>query len=137
MFSFILRLRRPGAVALLGAAFVLGAIGCGDDDAKTKSKSSVSAVAAGPVLQEEPDADQLNCSHLANHENYGVAYDTAVTLAERARVTEGSTHQVATRISGAMDDLCEKRGDPAYRPAADAVEAVKRGGYKYQSPALP
>jgi hypothetical protein len=133
MFSFILRLRRPGAVALLGAAFVLGAIGCGDDDAKTKSKSSVSAVAAGPVLQEEPDADQLNCSHLANRENYPVAHDAAFTLAQRTRVADASTEQAATRIEGAMHDLCEKRADPAYRPAADAVEAVQRGGYETRS----
>ena len=129
MLTSISRMRRTGAVALLGSAFVLGTGGCGDDD-KAQPQPSTDAATAGPVLERDADPGEISCSHLANRDNYPTTHDIAFSLAKRIRVADGSTEQVAVRISGAMNDLCTKRDDPDYRPAADAVAAVKRGEYE-------
>jgi hypothetical protein len=121
--------RRAGSLAVLGAVLAVGAGGCGDDDDSGSQPAGTNAAASGPALRSEPSPSKLTCADLANRENYVVTYETALTLAERERMPGGNTQQAAVRITGAMVDLCEKRGEPAYAPAADAVAAVKRGEY--------
>jgi hypothetical protein len=120
--------RRAGLLAVLGAALAIGAGGCGDDDDDSASKpAGTNAAASGSPLRSEPAPSKLTCADLANRENYVVTYETALTLAESERLP--NTQQAAIRINGAMVDLCEKRDESAYAPAADALAAVKRGEY--------
>ena len=134
MLKSISRLRRPGAVALLGSALVLGASACGDDDDDKAQPAQPSGVAsAGPVLERDADPGEISCSHLTNRDNFAAAHSVAFRLAKSVDGAEGSTEQVAVRLTGAMTDLCEKRGDPSYRPSKDAVAAVERGEYETQT----
>jgi hypothetical protein len=132
MLKSISRLRRPGAVALLGSALVLGAGACGDDDGGDSdgAQPSGGVASAGPVLERDADPGDISCSHLANRDNFPATHDVAFQLAKSLEGVTGSTEQVAVRLTGAMTDLCGKRDDPDYRPAKDAAAAVERGEYE-------
>ena len=131
----ISHLRGPGIAALLATA-ALGVVACGDDDDNENSQPAAPP-AQGRVLDREPDPDQLTCSEIGNRDNYKITYDTAFSLAEDNPIEGSNTHQAAIRITGAMNDLCERRDNGAYRPAADALAAVKRGEYGGGSAQIP
>jgi hypothetical protein len=115
---------------------IAGVSACGGDDddepAQNTTPRATPAVAAGPALEEDPDPGTVNCSHLANRENYQAAYQAAYTLAKDVKLPDASEKTTASRILAAMNGLCEKRPEADYRPAEDAVAAVKRGEYKSQ-----
>ena len=123
MFPSSSQFRSAGLSVLLGAAIATGAAGCGDD------KKSSAAITPGPALTGRPDVSEVSCSALANRENYNTVYDSAIALVSREKVADGSNVQVATRSTGAMADMCRKRGEGDYRPGDDAVAAVRSGKY--------
>jgi hypothetical protein len=131
-------LRRRAAAAVLGAALCLGlANGCGGNgDSKKVSERTSRAAGGVPTLGAHPDPYKLTCSDIGNRENYPPVYDAAVILARAADLRDASDQQTATRLYAAVHDLCAKRANPAYRPAKDALVAVKRGEYRTES-ALP
>ena len=46
------------------------------------------------------------------------------------QLRDANQYQAAQRLIFALNDLCESADDASYRPAADALEAVKSGRYR-------
>ena len=120
------------AGVILGSVLCLVvANGCGGDGSSKSARKQVSGAApAAQSVGNHPDPYKLTCADIVNRENYPPVYDAAVVLAKAANPRDASDQQAATRVYAAVHGLCSKHRSEAYRPARDAVAAVKRGEYK-------
>ena len=128
---FISGLRRFVAAAMVAAALVLPATGCGSSSSKSPAKQQQ----VNRALGSHPDAYKLTCSDVSNHDKVLSVTNAAFDLANRLDLRTDSILHVATRIYAAQHDLCAKRADKTYRPTKDAVAAVKGGRYKVKTAA--
>ena len=65
--------------------------------------------------------------HSAKAQQFHIA---AQSLAREVRLPRTNRNQVWARLVYALLDICQRAGDPSYRPAREAVRRVRRGEYR-------
>ena len=124
--------RRTSALLAVSAAVL--ATGCGEEErastqAKQATEPAASTTATRP-LDENKSPYQIPCQDMADPLAAAKLTRRATfALADRAKVKGLTRLQASQSIYFAMTELC-KTNDPAYRPARDAVKAVKAGRYR-------
>jgi hypothetical protein len=114
------RLIRAAAAGAVVVALPL-ASGCGNDG------SQAEPAAAKVDLGEKPY--EITCRDLADKQAADWSRRATVTLANETKIRKLTLAQATQSIFFAMTELC-KQNNGAYKPAQDAVAAVKRGKYQ-------
>jgi hypothetical protein len=131
-------LRKTGPVTAFNALTALAvsamlASGCGGDDedepvaAKTRTPTttiSIEEAARSP--------NSITCRDIQTQSEAAgkAALAAANALAGTVQLRDAHHYQTTQRLLFAIYDLCERIDDGSYRPAADALEAVKSGSYR-------
>jgi hypothetical protein len=120
--------RELATLAVVAAA--VGA-GCGEDESPApRSGDAARDPGAYDFYRDNPYA--LACRHvLAIHSAKAQQFHIAAhSLARRVRLPGVNRNQVWARLVHARLDICQRADDPSYRPAREAVRAVRRGDYR-------
>ncbi len=123
------------ALIVTAALAFLVPMACGDDsgDAESPTRSEQAAPAkpeSTKPVDENKDPGKVTCADLQGPGGGALALVAGNTLASRANVANTSQLQVSNRIRLALEAICKKSGRPEFRPAEEAVKAVKAGKYK-------
>jgi len=112
------------------AALAVLASGCGGDDeaepAAAKSGTTISIEEAARSPKSITCMDIQTQSEAAGK----AALAAANALAGTVQLEGAHLYQTTQRLLFAIYDLCERVDDGSYRPAPDALEAVKAGRYR-------
>jgi hypothetical protein len=123
--------RRQTLIGLIACAAI--AAGCGDDDASTESKSEAKPVdLAARHAQLERNPYDLRCADI--RDKVASARITRVvqnSLATDAKIPGLNQLQSSQSIYFAITELCKAKPD-SYRPAKDAIAAVRSGEFRVQ-----
>jgi hypothetical protein len=117
-------------VTLAVVAAVAGGA-CGEDESPApRSGDAARDPRAYDFYRDHPYA--LTCRHvLAIHSAKAQQFHiAALSLAREVRLPRTNRNQVWARLVHALLDICQRAGDPSYRPAREAVRRVRRGEYR-------
>jgi hypothetical protein len=120
------RLIRAAAAGAVVVALPL-ASGCGNDGSQAEPAAAAKPAAAKVDLGEKPY--EITCRDLADKQAADWSRRATVTLANETKIRKLTLAQATQSIFFAMTELC-KQNNGAYKPAQDAVAAVKRGKYQ-------
>jgi hypothetical protein len=116
--------------ATLGALAALALGACGDDEDGAATPAAQEPKPAVEPKDVPTDPYALTCGHIADPAASAKASRRAsFTLADESGIDDRSRLQVAESMWFAMTELCKKEGD-GYKPAKDALAAVKAGKYE-------
>jgi hypothetical protein len=115
------------------AVSVMLASGCGGDEAATPAAAESRAPTA-TISEDEAyrSPRSITCTDIQTQSQAaGKATRVAANaLAATVKLRDASPYQTGQRLVFAMNDLCKSADNGSYRPAADAVKAVKSGRYR-------
>ena len=120
------RLIRAAAAGAVAVALPL-ASGCGDDGSQAEPAGAAKPAAAKVDLGEKPY--KITCRDLADEQAADWSRRATVTLANETTIGKLTLAQETHSIFYAMTELCGQNNG-AYKPAQDAVAAVKQGKYQ-------
>jgi hypothetical protein len=113
------------------AVVVAAGAGCGEDGSSAPQRGDPARdPRAYDFYRDHPYS--LTCRHvLAIHSAKAQQFHVAAhSLARDVRLPRTNRNQVWARVVHALLDICERAGDPSYRPAREAVRRVRRGEYR-------
>jgi hypothetical protein len=121
-------------IATICAALTMALAACGDDDDDEASTPATTQEAkqAAPAGPFPSDPHDITCAHLADPTDTKVAKGSrraTFALADEAKLPDMNRLQASQSILFAMTELCKENGG-SYKPAEDAVAAVKDGKYE-------
>jgi hypothetical protein len=126
------------SIPLRSASLVLCALalaaagGCGGDsgDGGGREDAEAARPSADPRGEADPNMDPFaaSCEEFLNSPD--LYSQGTVKLSRRVRLPGANDYQVLLRMRNAITDICDKSGRGDYRPASEAVRAVKSGKYK-------
>jgi hypothetical protein len=107
-------------------ALVIAAGGCGGDAGNQHGARPVSE----PHGTTDPNKDPFaaSCEEILNSPD--LYSQATVKLAHRVHLPDASEYHVLLRLRNAVTDICDKAGRGDYRPAREALRAVRAGKYK-------
>ena len=123
------------ALTAVAVAAVLAA-GCGEDDEANTGAAEQAAKRKAPATITVDEAARaprsITCVDFEAKAQMAAQATRAGANALAATVTvpRESQQQTAERFIFALDDLCRRSDDGAYRPAVDAVKLIEAGGYQ-------
>jgi hypothetical protein len=122
--------RRRAAWSALILTAVLGLAACGSDEKGSARSKQPAATISEEKAYSSPKS--VTCTDIQTQSQAaGKATRAAATaLARTVQLRDASQYETAQRLVFAMNDLCERADDASYRPAADALRAVKSGRYR-------
>jgi hypothetical protein len=124
------RMRYARELATLAVVAAATGAACGDESPAPPSGDTARDPRAYDFYRDHPYA--LTCGHvLAIHSVKAQQFHIAAhSLAREVRLPRTNRNQVWARLVHALLDICQRAGDPGYRPAREAVRRVRRGEYR-------
>ena len=126
------RATRVRALAALAVSALL-VTGCGgDDEAEPAAAKSGTSTTTISIEEAARSPRSIMCADIQMHNEAAgrAALAAANALAGTVQLRDAHHYQTTQRLLFAIYDLCEGIDDGSYRPAPDALAAVKSGLYR-------